>query len=189
MALFYDKKARKPKNPLVMYAFCLAILYMVVYLALFHVLSEPLYLHVSPFGSDLPNTVLHAVIVSLAGTALICLLFFVFKDKRYVLFGYAGLAVIFLMFAVGTFSIGEEHRDVIRSVVFMYGLGPVIIGSAVSGALYCAVFRKYSVVSDIYAGLLGGDGEKLAEPPLPAGVEDPEPWKKPSDMDDAMKLY
>ena len=79
MSLFVDKNHRR-KSPTAIAGFFATVLFLCVYGVLYALLAEPLYRHVA-LSSPAATNVAHALIISLAGTAL-CGLLFLLKEKR-----------------------------------------------------------------------------------------------------------
>lgn len=137
--IFYDKETKKRKSPLNLYGFLMGIVFMVIYLAVFLILTDPLHsLQIS--GHTYLTTALHAVIMSIAGTA-VCLLFFLLPDKRIVPAGYIGLTIVALMIVIGGLLLEEDGRRLIMQLSLMYTAGPVIIGNLAVWPLYLKVMR------------------------------------------------
>lgn len=133
MALFVTKDGRR-KSPFVMVCFFAALLFAGIFGAAYALLVGPLY-HALDLGSDVTNTVVHALLISLVGTAVCCLLFFL-PDKRLVPGGFVGLAVLVLMLYAAALMLQGEARSAMLSVVSMYTLAPVLVGNAVSWLIY-----------------------------------------------------
>ena len=108
MSLFIDKHNRR-KSPIALAAFGAALLDLVVFGGLYALLSEPLYRAVS-LGSETATTVVHALLIALAGTAVCCLLFFL-PDKRVAPYGFAGLAVVLAMFYVAAAAMSAPAQS------------------------------------------------------------------------------
>lgn len=136
MALFVDKNKRR-KSPFVMICFCVALLFLCVYGAVYAFLTEPLYLHLS-LGSTALTTIFHAFLMSAAGTAVCCLLFFL-PDKRTVPGAYACLAVLLAIFYFTVSLLEAENRLVMLQLISLYGLGPVLVGNAVAWPIYLKI--------------------------------------------------
>jgi uncharacterized membrane protein len=159
VSLFVDKKTGKPKSPVILYSFLLACAYFLVFFLCFHFLTDPLFRFVKP-GPEPVNTVVHAFLISILGTAVCCLTFFL-KDKRLTPYAFAILGILFLMTLAASVSLKPEARSIMQMVIVMYGLSPVLIGNLVSWSLYLGILKKKNAPSP----------------------------EEGSDRDDAMKLY
>lgn len=136
MGFFIDKRNRR-KSPIALAAFGAAVLNLIVFGVLYALLAEPLYHAVSLGGA---TTAVHSVIIAVIGTAVCCLEFLA-PDKRMAPYGFAGLAVVLLMFYAACFSLSEEVRGGMVQMITAYGLAPVLIGNAVSWPVYLKMKR------------------------------------------------
>lgn len=139
MSLFIDQHKRR-KSPLALAAFGAALLYFCVFAALYALLAEPLYRYVR-LNSPAVTTAAHSAVISLAGTAVCCLLFLL-EDKRVAPLGFAGLAVILGMFYAAALMLEGEARGPMLQLITMYGLCPVVVGNAVAWPLYFRLRRS-----------------------------------------------
>ena len=102
MSFFIDKHGRR-KSPIALAACGAALLDLAVYFCTAALLAGPLYRAVS-FGGETITSMLHTIIITVISTLLCCLLFLL-KDKRVVPYGFAGLAVILLMFCAAAWML------------------------------------------------------------------------------------
>ena len=140
MSLFVDKNHRR-KSPIAIAGFFATVLFLCVYGVLYVLLAEPLYRHVA-LSSPAATNVAHALIISLAGTAL-CGLLFLLKDKRVALFGFVGLAVVLVMFYVAAFLMEDSRRDMMLPLITLYGLAPTLVGNAAAWPLYLKLRKTH----------------------------------------------
>lgn len=138
MSFFIDKHNRR-KSPLVLIAFCLAILEMLLYFVLYFLLAEPLYYAIS-FDNWILTNAVHSIIVSLLGTAVCCLLFFL-PDKRVAPYSFAALSIVLWMFYAAALLLDENARAWMLRLITMYCLAPVLIGNAVAWPIYLKMKR------------------------------------------------
>ncbi|MEG1658385.1 MAG: hypothetical protein RR288_04930 [Oscillibacter sp.] len=133
MALFVDKNKRR-KSPLVMICFCVSLAFLCVYGGAYALLTEPLYLHLT-LKNVVATTVVHAVIMAAAGTAVCCLLFFL-PDKRIVPGAYLCLAALLAVFYLAVFLLERENRGDMLRLISLFGLAPVLLGNAAAWPIY-----------------------------------------------------
>lgn len=138
MSLFIDKQKRR-KSPLALAAFGAALLDLCVFGLLYAFLAEPLYMHIR-LSSSVATLAVHSAIISLAGTAVCCLLFLL-EDKRIAPLSFAGLAVILGMFYAAALTLEGESRSLMLQLITMYGLLPVLVGNAAAWPLYFKMKR------------------------------------------------
>ena len=110
------------------------LLDLAVYFCTAALLAGPLYRAVS-FGGETITSMLHTIIITVISTLLCCLLFLL-KDKRVVPYGFAGLAVILLMFCAAAWMLPQETRGSMLRLFLTVGLPPVLLGNAVSWPIY-----------------------------------------------------
>ena len=134
MSLFIDPRTKKRKNPIVLISFLTAVLFLLIYGFFFTVLTDPLYRHVA-LGNPVLTTVVHGLIISLAGTAVCCLAFLL-PDKRIVPLGFVALAVFLALSCVAAALLDADARSVMLGLIALYGLGPVVVGNAVAWSVY-----------------------------------------------------
>lgn len=134
MSLFVNKDGTR-KSPVVMLGFCMGLLFAAVFWVLAMLLAKPLYEHVSVGGSQALSSALHCMVIAVLGTA-VCCLFFLLPDKRIVPIGFAFLAVFMLVFYAMAFTADAEGRLGLLYFVTLHFLAPVLVGNAVSWALY-----------------------------------------------------
>ena len=134
MSLFVNKDGTR-KSPVVMLGFCMGLLFAAVFWVLAMLLAEPLFYHVSVAGNAVLTSALHCMIIAVLGTA-VCCLFFLLSDKRIVPIGFAFLAVFMLTFYAMAFMTDAEGRLGLLYFVTLHFLAPVLVGNAVSWALY-----------------------------------------------------
>jgi hypothetical protein len=133
MSFFIDKHGRR-KSPIALAACGAALLDLAVYFCTAALLAGPLYRTVS-FGGGTVTSMLHTIIITVISTLLCCLLFLL-KDKRVVPYGFAGLAVILLMFCAAAWMLPQETRGSMLRLFLTVGLPPVLLGNAVSWPIY-----------------------------------------------------
>ena len=133
MSFFIDKHGRR-KSPIALAACGAALLDLAVYFCTAALLAGPLYRIVS-FGGETVTSMLHTIIITVISTLLCCLLFLL-KDKRVVPYGFAGLAVILLMFCAAAWMLPQETRGSMLRLFLTVGLPPVLLGNAVSWPIY-----------------------------------------------------
>lgn len=140
MSLFVDKNHRR-KSPIAIAGFFTTVLFLCVYGVLYALLAEPLYRHVA-LSSPAATNVAHALIISLAGTAL-CGLLFLLKDKRVALFGFVGLAVVLVMFYFAAWMLDTDQRATMVQLITLYGVAPALIGNAVAWPVYLKLRKTH----------------------------------------------
>jgi len=196
MSLFVDKFNRR-KSPIALAAFGAALLDLLIFAVCYALLAEPLYRAVSlenPFAA----TALHAVIISLAGTAACCLLFLL-PDKRVVPYGFGGLAAVLGMFYAAALLLEPEAKGLMLYLITLYGLAPVLVGNAVSWSVYRLLrpsgpVRRKTIPEELRDAIAEEAEKKGAPPPPPregpaapqAGPPAPGPR---SALEEAMLLY
>jgi len=134
MSLFIDPRTKKRKNPVVLISFLTAVLFLLIYGFFFTVLTDPLYRHVA-LGNPVLTTVVHGLLISLAGTAVCCLAFLL-PDKRIAPLGFVALAVFLALSCVAAALLDADARSVMLGLIALYGLGPVVVGNAVVWSVY-----------------------------------------------------
>lgn len=139
MSLFFNKD-KTLKSPLVLSCFSLGMVYHVIFGILYVLLSEPLYRYVR-IGNDEVSTALHAILIALAGTA-VCCIFFGLRDKRIVPGAFAFLAVSLISGYLVTLNLPADRRSLMIHLITLYGMGPVVLGNAVSWSLYLRIRRR-----------------------------------------------
>jgi len=195
MSLFVDKFNRR-KSPLALAAFGAALLDLLVFALCYSVLAEPLYRAVS-LGNQTASTLVHAVVISLAGTAVCCLLFLL-PDKRVVPYGFAGLAAVLGMFYAAACLLEPDARGLMVYLITLYGLGPVLVGNAVSWLIYRRLRRsgaeppQRKTISEELRDAVAKEMEKKGaappEAPVPSRPGPAEPVAR-SAGEEAMLLY
>ena len=138
MSFFIDKHNRR-KSTIMLTAFCVGFVFAVLFVALAIALGEPLYTYIR-FDNDLLTTAVHAVLVALVGTGICCVTFLL-KDKRIAPYSFAGLAVWLCMFYAAAFLLEGEGRVYMMKTITMFGLGPVLVGNAVTWPIYLRMKR------------------------------------------------
>lgn len=181
MAFFVDKQNRR-KSPVALAAFGAALVDMAVFSLLYVALAEPLY-RLFAFESDSATNLAHSLIIAAVGTA-VCCLWFLLRDKRVAPYGFACLALFLSMFLLAAALLDAEARGVMLYVIAMYGLMPVLVGNAVSWAVYLRLKRKNPAMNrrkTLREELLEGVEKETkrrpatAPPPVPEPVPDPTP--------------
>ena len=188
MSLFVDKNHRR-KSPIAIAGFFTTVLFLCVYGVLYALLAEPLYRHVA-LSSPAATNVAHALIISLAGTAL-CGLLFLLKDKRVALFGFVGLAVVLVMFYVAAFLMEDSRRDMMLPLITLYGLAPALVGNAAAWPLYLKLRKTHPLPAQktLREEIREAAGTGAANPesrPAAAVAEEP---RRRSPQEDAMLLF
>lgn len=140
MGFFIDKHNRR-KSPVVLAAFCAALLDLAVFGVLYALLIDPLY-HYLPLGGGTAASFVHSIVIACIGTALCCLLFLL-PDKRVAPYGFAGLAVVMCMFYIAAAMLEPAAQAVIVQFVSMFGLAPVVVSNAVAWPLYSKLKRDH----------------------------------------------
>ena len=138
MSFFIDKKNRR-KSPIVLAALGAALLDLAVFGIAYALLTDPLY-HAVQLDSEIATTVIHALVIALAGTA-VCCLEFLLPDKRVAPYGFAGLAVVFMMFCAAALMLDEPARGNMLRLIAMFGLAPVLVGNAAAWPIYLKMKR------------------------------------------------
>ena len=154
MSLFFNKD-KTLKSPLLLSCFSLGMAYHVIFGILYVILSEPLYRYVR-IGSDEFSTMIHAMLIALAGTA-VCCLFFGLRDKRIVPGAFVFLAVSLICGYLVTLSLPADRRSLMISLITLYGSGPVVLGNAVSWSIYLQIRRKKRQMDGSSLNLQGTD--------------------------------
>lgn len=139
MALFVTKDGRR-KSPMALTVFFVVLLDCLVFGAAYALLTDPLH-QLLPFASSMVENAVHGTLISLAGTAVCCLLFLL-PDKRIVPYGFAGLPVVTLMCIAAATQLEPGLRSTMISVTLLYTLLPVLIGNLVSWTVYYRLRRK-----------------------------------------------
>ena len=138
MSFFIDKKNRR-KSPIVLAALRAALLDLAVFGIAYALLTDPLY-HAVQLDSEIATTVIHALVIALAGTA-VCCLEFLLPDKRVAPYGFAGLAVVFMMFCAAALMLDQPARGNMLWLIAMFGLAPVLVGNAAAWPIYLKMKR------------------------------------------------
>ena len=138
MSFFIDQNNRR-KSPIALAAVGAALLYLAVFGIMYALLTEPLY-HAVRLESTAATTAVHAILIALAGTAVCCLLFFL-PDKRVAPYGFAGLAVVFMMFCAAALMLDQPARGNMLWLIAMFGLAPVLVGNAAAWPIYLKMKR------------------------------------------------
>lgn len=138
MSFFIDKKNRR-KSPIVLAALGAALLDLAVFGIAYALLTDPLY-HAVQLDSEIATTVIHALVIALAGTA-VCCLEFLLPDKRVAPYGFAGLAVVFMMFCAAALMLDQPARGNMLWLIAMFGLAPVLVGNAAAWPIYLKMKR------------------------------------------------
>ena len=145
MSFFIDKHNRR-KSPIALAAFGVALLELCVFGALYAFLAEPLEQMIL-LPSILVTNVIHVLIVSVIGTAISCLLFFL-PDKRVAPYGFAGLAMVLVMFCIAALMLDPSVRGGMLQLIALYLLLPVLVGNAVTWLIYSEMKRRNPAMND-----------------------------------------
>ena len=154
VSLFFNKD-KTLKSPLILSCFCLGMVYHVIYGILYVLLSEPLYQYVR-IGNDRISTVIHAILIALAGTA-VCCIFFALRDKRIVPGAFVFLAVSMISGYLVTLNLPADRRSLMFHLITLYGIGPVAVVNAVSWSLYLRIRSRKRQMDVSSSKLLGTD--------------------------------
>ena len=138
MSFFIDQKNRR-KSPIILAALGAALLDLAVFGICYALLTEPLY-HAVRLGGEIATTAVHALIIALAGTAVCCLQFLL-PEKRVAPYGFAGLAVVFMMFCAAALMLDAPARGNMLRLIAMFGLAPILAGNAVTWPTYLKMKR------------------------------------------------
>lgn len=144
MGFFIDKHNRR-KSPIAIAAFGAAMLDLCVYGVMYALLAGPLYRNIV-LKSALATTVVHALVIAAAGTAVCCLLFLL-KDKRVVPYGFAGLAVALCMFYAAAMLLEPVARSNMLTLISIYGLAPVLLGNLAAWPIYLNIKRRHPALN------------------------------------------
>lgn len=172
MSFFIDKHNRR-KSTIVLTAFCVGFLFAFLFVALGIALGEPLYTLIR-FDSNVATTVVHAILVALAGT-VVCCLTFLLKDKRIAPYSFAGLAVWLCMFYAAAYLLEGEGRIYMMKTITMFGLAPVLVGNAITWPIYLRMKRADPTMN--HRKTLR---EELKEAVAQETVRHPEPAEEPA---------
>ena len=198
MSIFVDKNHRR-KSPIAIAAFFAAAGYLCVYLVLYALLAEPLYRHVALSSAAATNAV-HTLIVAVIGTALCCLLFLL-PDKRVAAYGFAGLAVVLVMFYIAAFLMDADQRGAMLQLITLHGLAPALVGNAAAWPIYLRLRRTHPLperktlrqeIQETAARSGGTVAPKKAEEPAGDGEPSEEEAgvrRQNTPQDDAALLY
>ena len=138
MSFFIDQKNRR-KSPIILAALGAALWDLAVFGICYALLTEPLY-HAVRLGGEIATTAVHALIIALAGTAVCCLQFLL-PEKRVAPYGFAGLAVVFMMFCAAALMLDAPARGNMLRLIAMFGLAPILAGNAVTWPIYLKMKR------------------------------------------------
>ena len=141
MALFVTKDGKR-KSPMALTVFFVVLLDCLVFGVAYALLTDPLH-QLLPLGSGMVENAVHGTLISLAGTAVCCLLFLL-PDKRIVPYGFAGLPVVTLMCVAAATQLEPGQRSLMIYVTLLYTLLPVLMGNLVSWTLYYKFWRGKS---------------------------------------------
>lgn len=139
MALFVTKDGKR-KSTIALTCFFVSLLFIAVFAALYLLLTQPLYQHLS-LGNGAANDALHCIIIGALGTAICCSLFLL-RDKRIVPYSFAGLLGFMLLCCLLTLHLGAAERSIMLYVIILYALSPVAIGNLVSWSIYLRLKRR-----------------------------------------------
>lgn len=139
MALFVTKDGKR-KSPMALTVFFVVLLDCLIFAAAYALLTDPLH-QVLPLGSAALENMVHGTLISLAGTAVCCLLFLL-PDKRIVPYGFAGLPVVTLMCIAAATQLEPAARSMMIQVTLLYTLLPALIGNLVSWTVYYRLRRS-----------------------------------------------
>lgn len=186
MSFFIDKHGRR-KSPIALAACGAALLDLAVYFCTAALLAGPLYRTVS-FGGETVTSMLHTTIITVISTLLCCLLFLL-KDKRVVPYGFAGLAVILLMFCAAAWMLPPETERLYAAPVSDgRPAAPVLLGNAVSWPIYRRLrkahpeyFVRKTISEELKEAVEQEQKKKPAAKPVSDPVQTPEPDISPTE--------
>ena len=140
-----------------------------------------------PFGGETVTSMLHTIIITVISTLFCCLLFLL-KDKRVVPYGFAGLAVILLMFCAAAWMLPQETRGSMLRLFLTVGLPPVLLGNAVSWPIYRRLrkahpeyFVRKTISEELKEAVEQEQKKKPAAKPVSDPVQTPEPDISPTE--------
>lgn len=127
-ALFLTEEGR-PKSATLLYSFCLSLLFFGVYAFAYGFLIDRIELAFATQPVPVRNA-LQSALPGLAGSAVCCSMWFLFKDRRLVPAAYLWLTVYALaaLVAMAFITSGEEYR------IFLYFFALLVPAGLVSGA-------------------------------------------------------
>jgi hypothetical protein len=137
-ALFLTPEG-KPKSAMLLYSFCLSLLFAVVYGVLYFFLIDVLEQALAA-QSTLVRNIFESVAPGLAGSLVCCSLWYVIRDRRIVPAAYLWLVVmaVAILVAMALLSDGESFR------IFLYFYLMLVPTGLVSGSAFTLLmFRKY----------------------------------------------
>ena len=175
MSFFIDQKNRR-KSPIILAALGAALLDLAVFGICYALLTEPLY-HAVRLGGEIATTAVHALIIALAGTAVCCLQFLL-PEKRVAPYGFAGLAVVFMMFCAAALMLDAPARGNMLRLIAMFGLAPILAGNAVTWPIYLKMKRANPALNHrktIQEELREAMEREAAEKPAPQTPPTPQP--------------
>lgn len=139
--LFLTPEGR-PKSAKLLYSFCLSIVFMLVYGLCYWFLIDPLE-HAFAEASPLLRNLLETILPGLAGSVLCCSLYFVFKDKGYMVFIYSWILLFALAALITLISVTDsENVGIMLQIFTQFVLTGLITGSAFSWYMYIRWQRK-----------------------------------------------
>ena len=110
------------------------------------------------------------------------------KDKRVVPYGFAGLAVILLMFCAAAWMLPQETRGSMLRLFLKVGLPPVLLGNAVSWPIYRRLrkahpeyFVRKTISEELKEAVEQEQKKKPAAKPVSDPVQTPEPDISPTE--------
>ena len=193
MSFFIDQKNRR-KSPIILAALGAALLDLAVFGICYALLTEPLY-HAVRLGGEIATTAVHALIIALAGTAVCCLQFLL-PEKRVAPYGFAGLAVVFMMFCAAALMLDAPARGNMLRLIAMFGLAPILAGNAVTWPIYLKMKRanpalnhRKTIAEELREAVEKENAKKAARPqPAEAepSVPDPSEPEPAATVEDAM---
>ena len=124
-----------------LYAFFLSILFVIIDYEVIVLLTEPL-ARLLPIADVRLSNIVHMTIMSLIGTALGCIAFISFRERKFLVpWAYSFFPVFILvccLFVV--FNVDPAERKFAFSLIALYTVIPTIVGMAMSWGIY---LRKY----------------------------------------------
>lgn len=120
------------KSPELLGGFFLSLLFLPIYFGCYVLLTRWLFLFLPVSGHMLCSNVICTCIVSLAGS-LVCDLSFFLPYKTMVLTAYQYLALYFLICITAViFQQDTQTKDMMLELICLYGLSPVLIGNSLA---------------------------------------------------------
>jgi hypothetical protein len=148
--LFLTAEGR-PKSAKLLYSFCLSLVFMVVYGLCYWFLVDPLEHALASYSPGLRN-LFEAAVPGLAGSILCCSLWFLFKDKSYLLCVYIWLTVFAVAAGITLLLLtGQGSRDAALYVFLLLVPAGLVSGGGFSWYMYLR-WRRAQILAKPQAG-------------------------------------